>query len=91
MYHLFRIGANFGNGPENRLRPVKGFYEMNLGKDLADNEWHTVEFIANIREMFLFIDRGTIAEKKAFAQSPPTYHELSISIVAFGRFYSFDN
>ena len=40
--------------------------------------------------MFLFIDRGTIAEKKAFAQSPPTYHELSISIVAFGGFYSFE-
>ena len=63
---------------------------MFLGKDLADNEWHTVELIRNIRENLLFIDRGTPREKQSFTKSPPTYTEFSVAIVAFGGFYSFD-
>ena len=88
---LFRAAANYGRGPENKLRPISGFYEMYLGKDLADNEWHTVEFVRNIRESMIFIDRGTKNEKHNFMKSPPTYNELSISMVAFGGFYSFDS
>ena len=85
------MAGNYGRGSENELRPIGGNYEMYLGKDLADNEWHTVEFVRNIRENMVFIDRGTKNEKHSFMKSPPTYNELSISMVAFGGFYSFDS
>ena len=63
---------------------------MYLGKDLADNEWHTIEFIRNVRENIIFIDRGRgKMEKSSFVQSPPTYIELSVSMVTFGGYYSF--
>lgn len=90
MIFIYRAAGNFGRGPENKLRPIGGFYDMYLGKDLADNEWHTVEFVRNIRESMIFIDRGTPNEKHNFMKSPPTYNELSVSMVSFGGFYSFD-
>ena len=91
MYFLYhRVAADYGRGTANKLRPVKGFYDMYLGKDLADNEWHTVEFIRHVRESTLYIDRGRgKMEKSAFRMSPPTYSDLSISMVAFGGYYSF--
>ncbi|XP_012566541.2 contactin-associated protein like 5-3 [Hydra vulgaris] len=85
-----RIAANFGNGPLNQLRPVNGFYEMYLGIDLADNKWHTVEFIRNVRDNIIYIDRGRgKMEKYSFVLSPPTYIELPISMITFGGYYSF--
>lgn len=89
MLFSFRVAADYGRGTENRLRPIAGFYDMYLGKDLADNEWHTVEFIRNIRESMIFIDRGTPNEKKNFMKSPPTYNELTVSTVTFGGYYTF--
>lgn len=63
---------------------------MYLGKDLADNQWHTVEVVRNIRESIIFIDRGRgKMERSIFMKSPPTYAELSVSMVTFGGFYSF--
>lgn len=63
---------------------------MYLGKDLADNNWHTVEVVRNIRESIIFIDRGLgKMEKSIFMKSPPTYNELSVSMVTFGGYYSF--
>ncbi|XP_065666081.1 contactin-associated protein like 5-3 isoform X2 [Hydra vulgaris] len=87
-----RVAGNYGDGPENTLRPISGFYEMFLGKDLADNQWHTVEFIRNIRENIIFIDRGQgKMEKSIFMKSPPTYNLLSVSAVAFGGYYTFQD
>lgn len=74
---------------KNSLRPIDGIFEMYLGKDLADNEWHSVEFIRNIREHILYIDRGTVNEKHNFLKSPPTYTELSVSMVSFGGYFTF--
>ena len=64
---------------------------MWLGKDLADNKWHTVEVVRNIRETIIIIDKGggKGIEKSIFMKSPPTYTELSISMVTFGGYYSF--
>ncbi|XP_065666075.1 contactin-associated protein-like 2 isoform X1 [Hydra vulgaris] len=84
-----RVAANYGNGPVNQLRPIDGFYEMYLGKDLADNQWHTVEFIRKVRDNTLYIDRGERMEKSAFTMSPPTYEELTVSMVTFTGYYSF--
>ena len=84
------MGGDFGAGTVNKLRPIGGFYDMYLGKDLADNQWHTVEVVRNIRESIIFIDRGRgKMEKSIFMKSPPTYNELSVSMVTFGGFYSF--
>ncbi|XP_066924868.1 EGF and laminin G domain-containing protein-like [Clytia hemisphaerica] len=85
-----RLAGDYGRGTENKLRPIGGFYDMYLGKDLADNEWHTVEVVRNIRESIIFIDRGRgKMEKSIFMKSPPTYNELSVSMVTFGGYYSF--
>lgn len=90
IFLFYRVAANYGRGTENSLRPIAGFYDMYLGKDLADDKWHTVEFIRNIRESILFIDRGRgKMEKSTFVKSPPTYTELSVSMVTFGGYYSF--
>ena len=62
---------------------------MFAGRDLADNEWHTVEYIRNIRQNILYLDRGTSRERFAFRKSPETYDELSVSMVTFGGYYSF--
>jgi len=87
---LKRLAGDFGRGTDNKLRPIGGFYDMYLGKDLADNNWHTVEVVRNIRESIIFIDRGQgKMEKSIFMKSPPTYNELSVSMVTFGGFYSF--
>ena len=58
--------------------------------DLADNQWHTVEFIRNVRESILFIDRDQgKMQKSKYMASPPTYNQLSVALVAFGGYYSF--
>ena len=90
MTQIFRVAGNYGNGPLNQLRPIDGFFDMYLGKDLADNQWHTVEFIRNVREHTLFIDRGQGKnEKSAFMKSPPTYQELTVTMVTFVGYFSF--
>lgn len=90
LFNIYRVAGDYGRGTENKLRPIGGFYDMYLGKDLADNQWHTVEVIRNIRESIIYIDRGRgKMEKSMFMKSPPTYNELSVSMVTFGGFYSF--
>ena len=83
------MSGNFANGTANALRPIVGQFDMYAGKDLADNEWHTVEYIRNIRQNIIYIDRGTSKERFVFRKSPETYNELSVSMVAFGGYYSF--
>lgn len=85
----FRVAGNYANGTMNALRPISGQYDMYAGKDLADNQWHTVEFIRNIRQSIIYIDRNTVNEKMVFSKSPPTFTELSVSMVTFGGYFSF--
>jgi len=74
----------------NALRPIMGQFDMYAGKDLADNKWHTVEYIRNIRQNIIYIDRSMgRGERFVFRKSPETYDELSVSMVTFGGFYSF--
>ena len=94
IYHvvcfIFRVSGNFANGTMNALRPIIGQFDMYAGKDLADNKWHTVEYIRNIRQNIIYIDRDMgRAERFTFRKSPETYNELSVSMVTFGGFYSF--
>ena len=83
------MSGNFANGTANALRPITGQFDMYAGKDLADNEWHTVEYIRNIRQNIIYLDRGTLKERFVFRKSPETYNELSVSMVTFGGYYSF--
>jgi hypothetical protein len=85
-----RMGAYFGRGPANKLRPIGGYYDLWQGKDIADNEWHTIEVIRNIRETIMFVDRekGKL-KKEIFMKSPPTYNRLSVDLVTFGGYWSF--
>ena len=85
------MAAYYGRGPENRLRPIGGHYDLWQGKDLADNQWHTVEVVRNIRESIIIIDKGggKGVEKTIFMKAPPTYNELSVSMVTFAGYYSF--
>lgn len=83
------MSGNFANGTANALRPITGQFDMFAGKDLADNMWHTVEYIRNIRQNIIYVDRGTSNEKFIFRKSPETYDELSVSLVTFGGYYSF--
>ena len=83
------MSGNFANGTTNALRPILGQFDMYAGKDLADNEWHTVEYIRNIRQNIIYLDRGTSKERFVFRKSPETYDELSVSMITFGGYYSF--
>ena len=84
-----RYAAEFGNGVVNTDRQVKGYHEMYVGQDLADNQWHTVKVTQNTQDITVIIDGKRQPKYFAFRRAPPAPTDFSVDEVYVGGLYSY--
>ena len=88
-YLLYRYGAEFGRGGINRAVQIKGYHQIYVGQDLADNKWHTVKVTQNTQDITIIIDGKREPKFFGFVRTPPAPTAFSVEEVYVGGMYSY--